>query len=68
MTKRLKKLADDGIHLLVEHWRERALNAEADAKELRESLQGVVDVADRKTDEFDRARRALSRSSAGTLQ
>lgn len=39
----------DGLRLLV--------------KELRESLEGVVRVADRQTDEFDRAREAIARAA-----
>lgn len=39
MTRRLKKLADDGIHLLVEHWRARAIRAE-------DCLEAVLKIAE----------------------
>lgn len=35
MTKRLKKLGDDDLHLLVDHWRQRAMRAEECLVEVR---------------------------------
>ena len=73
LSERLRKHADywtdvPGILLRYEKEREEAaaaLDAQAAmAKELAEALEGVVRVADRKTNEFDAARAALTKYKA----
>lgn len=68
MSKRIKKLTEDDLHLLVDHWRLRAVRAEAQLFEMRAALQGVLSVADRDTNEFARARKAVAMSAEGTMQ
>lgn len=52
--------ADDEAELLNIAHAHGAADAERRCAELVEALRGVVAVADRKTDEFDRARAALA--------